>query len=92
MELKYPLKSRRGERNPFVKLTEPQFIEIFKDRRRPQVAIAGDHNVHPATISAIHNGRNWGWLTSTLAPKVSPRGAISQSPSWPASWRSSLNR
>ena len=63
--MRYPQKARRGEKNPFVKLSEPRVIEIFRDERS-QVAIAGDYDVHPATISAIKCGRNWGWLTENL--------------------------
>jgi len=55
----------RGARNGKVILTEEQVCEIDDALRagKMQKTIAATYGVHPATVSCIATGENWGWLT-----------------------------
>lgn len=54
----------RGEKHSQAKLTEEQVIEIrgYKGAE-PKCVIAKRYGVTPRTISDIHRGKRWGWLS-----------------------------
>lgn len=62
--------SLEGIRNPMVRLTEEQVIEILKDNR-PQVEIAKRYGVKQAHISAIKLGKTWKHLHDMCIKGVS---------------------
>lgn len=52
----------RGSRVGMAKLTEPQAIAIFSDRRKLRV-IAAEYGVSPYAIQDVRYGRVWGHVT-----------------------------
>lgn len=57
---------RRGERHHKSRLTEGQVLRIFHDRSRSDAQLARDFDVSPRTISDIHCGNSWAWLTNPV--------------------------
>lgn len=54
----------RGERNGQAKLTEAEAREILSLRgKEPPCDLAQRFSVSRATVSQIHTGRNWAWLS-----------------------------
>lgn len=57
-------RSRRGQKNPFVKLTEKQVIEIQGlIGKKSAIAIAEQYKISRRTIYDIKSGKSWSWLT-----------------------------
>lgn len=54
----------RGERTHGSVLTESDVLKIYELKGKNQTEIARMFGVSSSAISAIQNGRNWGWLTS----------------------------
>ena len=54
----------RGERHPLKKLSREEVVQIRKLKGSLlQKEIAAKFNVARTTVSAIHNGYRWGWLS-----------------------------
>jgi hypothetical protein len=62
-------KSLRGDRNPWVKITEDDVLEIYSLRGTAlQREIARRYGVTNSLVSKIHCGKAWGWLTGQIRP------------------------
>ena len=59
---KYPERRRRGEANPYSKLTEASVLEILRSDL-PAVVLARSMGVVPGTIQGIRSRRSWTHVT-----------------------------